>query len=207
MPRDYKDQANPAPKRRRRRQPTCWLWFSSGALCGALGILLVARMKGTEKPEIAPDTPPEIAENLAKRPVPMPQFDYQTLLPELKVVVPKESADQHPPALPPSEPAAKSEPATKPKVVSVRVTEQRPVTRSGTYYLLQVASLKRSSDAEALRAKLGLQGFSTNTQRTEINGHTFYRVRVGPYADKASAKQDLAKLSARGLQPMLIRVH
>ncbi len=198
MPRDYKDPMNPAPKRRRRR-PSCWLWFSSGALCGVLVMILVPMQ--AEKPPIPPDAPPEIAENLAKRPVPPPQFDYQTLLPELKVVVPKESADQHPPALPPE--PVEPEPAPK-EGGSAQVSKQRPITRS-TYYLLQVASLRDPGDAEALRAKLGLLGFSSNTQRTEINGNRYYRVRVGPYADKAAAEQDLAKLTAQGLQPLLIR--
>ena len=206
MPRDYKDQANPAPRRRRRRHASCWLWFSSGVLCGALGILLVSRMQSKETPEITPDTPPEIAENLAKRPMPLPQFDYQRLLRELKVVVPQESADQHPPALPPPEPAEEPESGPKAKEVAVRVTEQRPATH-GTHYLLQVASLKDPADAEALRAKLGLRGFSSTTQRIEINGNRYYRVRVGPYEDKAAAKQDLAKLSAQGLHPLLIRSH
>jgi len=54
-------------------------------------------------------------------------------------------------------------------------------------YIVQVASVRAMTDAETLRAKLSLLGFSANIQKTVAQGITWYRVNIGPVATKDNA--------------------
>ncbi len=74
-------------------------------------------------------------------------------------------------------------------------------------YYLQAASFRAHADAEKLKAHLALKGFVSVTQRraTEDNG-VFYRVRLGPYADKRKAKTAKNKLQKLGVRPFIFTV-
>lgn len=66
---------------------------------------------------------------------------------------------------------------------------------AGTGYFLQSGAYKNSSGAEQQRARLGLQGFESKIMRSDVNGTTYYRVRLGPFArqeDMNAARQHLA---------------
>jgi cell division protein FtsN len=63
-------------------------------------------------------------------------------------------------------------------------------------YLLQAGSSPDAKGAEELKAKLALLGFVARVQPVTINGKTWNRVRVGPYAsasDLEAAKKSLAE--------------
>jgi cell division protein FtsN len=69
---------------------------------------------------------------------------------------------------------------------------------------LQAASFREKSDAEKLRARLGLKGFSSITQAREVKGKgVYYRVRLGPYSDKRKAKTVKNKLQRLGVRPFV----
>ena len=74
-------------------------------------------------------------------------------------------------------------------------------------YFLQAASFRSHADAEKLKAHLALKGHASVTQRraTEDNG-VFYRVRLGPYADKRKAKTAKNKLQKLGVRPFIFTV-
>jgi cell division protein FtsN len=70
-----------------------------------------------------------------------------------------------------------------------------PAKPSKEQWWLQVAALKSASDADELRARLALLNFSTVVKSTTKDDVMFYRVRVGPFADKSAADSAQKKLS------------
>ncbi|MBX2849758.1 MAG: SPOR domain-containing protein, partial [Acidiferrobacterales bacterium] len=74
-------------------------------------------------------------------------------------------------------------------------------------YYLQAASFREHADAENLRARLALKGYSSVTQAREVEGKgTYYRVRLGPYADSRKAKTAKNKLQRLGVRPFVYSV-
>jgi len=70
-------------------------------------------------------------------------------------------------------------------------------------YYLQAASFREHADAEKLRARLALQGYSSVSQAREVEGKgTFYRVRL----DKRKAKTAKNKLQKLGVRPFIYTV-
>ena len=80
-------------------------------------------------------------------------------------------------------------------------------TNSNLSYYLQAASFREEVDADKLRARLALKGFKSITQERMVpdNG-LFYRVRLGPYADKRKAKTAKNKLQRLGVRPFIFTV-
>jgi len=77
-------------------------------------------------------------------------------------------------------------------------------TDANLIYYVQAASFRNQSDAEKLRARIALKGFKSITQaRTSETTGTFYRVRLGPYANRRKAKTVKNKLQKIGVRPML----
>ena len=84
-------------------------------------------------------------------------------------------------------------------------TPQRPPENID--YFLQAASFKSYADAEKFRARLALKGFKSVTQAREVEGKgTYYRIRLGPYADKRKAKTAKNKLQKLGVRPLVYSV-
>ncbi len=106
------------------------------------------------------------------------EFDFYELLPDIEKVMPDD--------LPESVPDRPSE---------------------NLDYFLQAASFREHADAEKLRARLALKGFKSVTQAREVEGKgTYYRVRLGPYADKRKAKTAKNKLQDLGVKPFVFTV-
>lgn len=107
-----------------------------------------------------------------------PKFEFYTLLPSNKERIPSAT-----PLNSQAKPAAPVESLTNPPPV-----EQLT--------LLQVTSFKRYQDADNLKARLLLQGFNTNIEKSVQGQTTWYRVLVGPYADNAALTKAQAQLKA-----------
>lgn len=74
-------------------------------------------------------------------------------------------------------------------------------------YYMQAASFREHADAEKLRARLALKGYSSVTQAREVAGKgTYYRVRLGPYSDSRKAKTAKNKLQRLGVRPFIYSV-
>jgi DedD protein len=88
-----------------------------------------------------------------------------------------------PAAKPVAKPAAKpaARPAPEPKPASVRVTE----------YWIQAGSFSSAARAEEVARKLEEKGLAARTTTRDLNGKTHFRVRVGPYSNKAEAEKFL----------------
>lgn len=206
---DYKIQGGPRP-RHARRGGSGFFWFVTGAVVGAFGVGLAWTLQDQTPPPAAA-SPQTQAQAQAKSPT-KPRFVFHQLLPELKVPVPDEEVGGA--ASPPPRPAPKSRQqkessrtATPPRPRKTAKTEKpKRSTGDGASYLVQVASLRKVSDAEQLKARLALLGIRSSIQRVTIKGKDYHRVRTGPYWGRQEVNKTRALLSSNGLQAMAIRL-
>ena len=87
--------------------------------------------------------------------------------------------------------------------------EAPPATKpEGGPYIVQIASFRSLKDADSLKAKLILNGFNPVVQSVVLSGEEkLYRVRLGPYPDRASLDAARAQLRAGGHgNPLVVRV-
>lgn len=73
-------------------------------------------------------------------------------------------------------------------------------------YVIQVGAYRTSSDADAQKAKLALMGLDAKVSERDQAGRTVYRVRLGPFADKAAAERIRTRLEGGGIENTLVRV-
>ena len=186
-------------------------WFLAGAVAGGLGTWTVlgrdpaaehvrATVERTVGHPIGVDS---------TAPPPKPKFEFYTLLPEMEVVVPDEDlpAPRSAPAgsgtTSGSDTTAESDPADTESSTDTTVQEK---TRSDSHeplksghYILQVASFRNMKEADGLKAQLTLLGFRPVVQSVAINSdENWYRVRIGPYADRDSLETARVRLRADG---------
>jgi len=72
-------------------------------------------------------------------------------------------------------------------------------------YVLQVGAFKGQEDAESMKGKLALIGFEARIQSAEVNGVTFYRVRVGPYGQLDDINRARSRLAENGIEASVVR--
>ncbi len=73
-------------------------------------------------------------------------------------------------------------------------------------YFVQAGAFKSVEDAEAQRAKLAMLGIEALVSEREQAGRTVYRVRVGPFNQKALADLTREQLEVNGTEAALVRV-
>lgn len=95
-------------------------------------------------------------------------------------------------------PAAQNSPHAAATVASAR-TAQPPAAAHKKGYNIQIEAVMDHSGAEAMMRKLRALGYTPYEVPTQLNGETWYRVRVGPYAteEEARAAQDRLKQQYR----------
>ena len=59
---------------------------------------------------------------------------------------------------------------------------------------------------QAARAKLALMGMDAKVSERDQSGRTVYRVRLGPFTDKATAEKMRTRLESSGIENTLVRV-
>ena len=161
-------------------------------------------------------------------------FEFYTRLPEMEeVVVPEEELAAPQPAgnapagkdTPASEnaptgreapastnaPGGGNAPASKDDSAdTARSANEAPAAAKpeGGPYIVQIASFRSLKDADSLKAKLILNGFNPVVQSVVLSGEEKrYRVRLGPYPDRASLEAARAQLRAGGHgNPLVLRV-
>lgn len=146
-----------------------------------------------------------------------PVFDFYKVLPELDVVVDGIQSESEP------KPEQKLVPVIEEHLVTQVIAPERasvsqnpvppkdpPAARSelaavspqpaGTgEYLLQAGSFRKTGDADRMRGELLLNGFESHIQSVVINGNTWYRVHVGPFASKQLAETTRTELAELGM--------
>ncbi len=73
-------------------------------------------------------------------------------------------------------------------------------------YFVQAGAYRSPDDAEAQRAKLAMLGIDSAVTEREQSGRTVYRVRVGPFNQKALADLTQEQLQVNGIEAALVRV-
>jgi len=73
-------------------------------------------------------------------------------------------------------------------------------------YFVQAGAFRSAEDAEAQRAKLAILGIEALVSEREQAGRTVFRVRVGPFNQKALADLTREQLEVNGTEAALVRV-
>jgi cell division protein FtsN len=73
-------------------------------------------------------------------------------------------------------------------------------------YVIQVGAFRASTDADAQKAKIALMGLDAKVSERDQGGRSVYRVRLGPFPDKAAAEKVRIRLEGSGIENTLVRV-
>lgn len=162
----------------------------------ALGVIFVPLIlegpSQTLVPEMEPLPEPEdqaISAPLEAFPAP----DAIPAEPDTSVILadPQAAAGSEAPAksAKPAQPVAEPEPEPEP-VVPEPEPENKPV-QSGPLgsWVVQMGSFSSEQNALRLRDKLRKNGFTTQVEKARIDGKPRFRVRVGPFLERAEAEQ------------------
>jgi cell division protein FtsN len=104
--------------------------------------------------------------------------------------------------------------ANLPKATTQTVTAAPPAPQQqataapgagGSGYLLQVGAFPSAADAEALKAKLALQGFVANVQAVKVGAQTYNRVRLGPFKSATDLEGTKQRLQAAGISAIALK--
>lgn len=91
-------------------------------------------------------------------------------------------------------PAPTAAPASAPPATTSSVTTPPP----GSGYIVQVTALRQRDEAQALAKRLGQKGYQAFVLDPQKGTTPLYRVRVGPYAQRAEAEQAVKRLAKEG---------
>ena len=100
--------------------------------------------------------------------------------------------------------AAKQVETIVPEKGSAASDEKFEDTGSPGRYTIQVAAFKSFRDAVTQMAELEKKGFIANRTAKELDGITWYRVRIGAFASRNAAARYLDKLNQAGINGMII---
>lgn len=114
-----------------------------------------------------------------------PAGDYQTR--ELPLVTPGQAPQGGVVGLE-GQPSAAADSAAPGEAADPASNSMLPPTVAGGDYAVNFGAYATAADADAVIARLEQSGFPGYREPTTINGNTAYRVRIGPYADRASAE-------------------
>ncbi|MGH8192289.1 MAG: SPOR domain-containing protein [Rhodanobacteraceae bacterium] len=189
-----------------------WGLFLSGVVVGVVVMLIVffsghmPNLRRNDQPQANPGavaeqgSSPGIAGSSAASSA--SQFDFYKVLPEKEVVIP--NAELSAMAKAEQQKAAAANNASSSAPASAGAAAQATVASPGGY-VLQVGAFPNASDADAMKAKLALQGFTAHVQTVTLDGQVWNRVRIGPFAS-ATKLQDVQKqLSGAGIHAIPLK--
>jgi cell division protein FtsN len=151
-------------------------------------------------------------------PHPQIRFEFYQTLPGMRVSVPEQVEQQAKVSV--KEPVRLVSQISKPvtealisqetvEVKSLRIFDADQLQRSldaelvRQKYIVLLGTFKKNASAERLRQTLLSQGFLVKSIPTQIEGRTWYRVQVGPYASREQAQTAQQKLKSQRLEGVL----
>ncbi|HQY54982.1 MAG: SPOR domain-containing protein [Xanthomonadales bacterium] len=174
-----------------------WIWLGVGVLLG-LAVALVflgsdwapmLRKNAGPQPNpeaVAPrESDPPIVEAKDK---PRKNYDFYSVLPEMEVVIPD------------AEISAKARAEAQ-----LPASTTAPPVSATSRYLLQAGSYPSAKAADEVKAKLAILGFVAQVTPVTINGKTWNRVRLGPYASASELEVAKAALSDNGFNAIALK--
>ncbi|MFN2436671.1 MAG: SPOR domain-containing protein [Desulfotignum sp.] len=100
--------------------------------------------------------------------------------------------------------ASKQRETVPPEKQPAASDEKFEAAGSSGRYTIQVAAFKSFRDAVTQMAELEKKGFTANRTAKELDGITWYRVRIGAFASRDAAARYLDKLNQAGINGMII---
>jgi cell division protein FtsN len=163
-----------------------------GALAGMVGMHLYQPGGRTtvmsQPPASTPANCPPPAQNQVAAAATKQAKDFNFYGVLEKADVPPVRPDLEQPAMPPPLQGPSAE-------VAAGAPTKAPAAEAGKPFYLQVASFKAAADADALKARIVLMGEPAIVVAMDIPEQgTHYRVRVGPFTDKAELAHAKAQL-------------
>ena len=185
-------------------QKPAWLWLLVGLLLG-IGLMLLVLVKDwapllrrKDMPQPNPQaTAPKESEPPVAEAKPKKNYDFYQVLPEAEVVIP----DAELSAKAKAEQQARANAATPAGAAATAAPSAAP----GGRYVLQTGSYPEPKAADEAKAKLALAGFVAQVQPVTINGKTWHRVRVGPYASASELEAAKRSLSENGINAIALK--
>lgn len=181
-----------------------WLWLVAGIGIGVALALLAVRSglapglrPAQEQPQPQAAGPAGSPDDAAP-PARATTYDFYTVLPEMEVLIPDAELRAQVRAETPA--AGAAGPGTLPAEPGAAAA-----TPAGTRYRLQAGSFRDPRPAEEAKARLALLGISASVQSVNVNGNTFHRVYVGPYASAAEVDRVKRQLADNGVQAITVR--
>ncbi len=186
-----------------RKSWPAWIWLAIGVLLGLVvaAVFLAGNwvpvLRGKNLPQPNPEAvaPRESDPPLADaREAKKKNYDFYSVLPEMEVVIP----DAELSAKARAEAQARAQAAREP-------TATMPSAQPGVRYLLQAGSYPDVRGADEVKAKLALIGFVAQVYPVTINGKTWNRVRLGPYASASELETAKAALADNGINAIALK--
>jgi cell division protein FtsN len=204
---------SPSLRPRQRRQGSCFFWFLTGGLLGALGVAVTWMMdgRGGFPGGAATTATAGLAQTQTQvQPPPKPRYDYPTILPDLEVVVPEEDMSNRPPALPPppgaleaAQDTAKGTAKETGKAAGKETSKTAPKeTVKAPAKETTKAPAKETAKAPAKEPAKGADKAAASAKEADApasaDGET-YILQVASLATPAEAEQFKAKLAQQGI--------
>jgi cell division protein FtsN len=204
-----------------------WGWAVLGIAVGVVAMVALTRHSMLPMAPTGPQPNPQAtaqgdgdkglapAESAPKK----PQYDFYSVLSEKEVRIPddqisaqaraeqqqKQQAAQQAAAAAAQQQQAANAPAAVTENIQAAPASAVPPPAAGSGYLLQVGAFPNAADAEALKAKLALQGFVANVQTVQVGGQTFHRVRLGPYRSATELESVQSRLAGVGYKAIALK--
>jgi len=131
-------------------------------------VVVMANLWGRKQTTPVAHKPQTDARSVKKPPeqAPAQKFEFYTLLP-------KQSNG-------PAVGAKEGKPAAGAKQPEVPAESNKPATK----YVIQVGSFATPAEADRRKAEVAMLGYSSSVHSADVHGKTYYRVQIGPVADK-----------------------
>lgn len=187
-----------------------WALFLAGVVVGLILFAFASRhlpsLRRADQPQANPNavaqpgTSPGIAASSSAASS-ASQFDFYKVLPEKEVVIPNAELSAMAKAEQQKAAAANNTSTAAPAAASA-ATDTGIASSSSGSYVLQVGAYPDASAADARKAELALQGFTAHVQTISLDGKTWNRVRLGPFATATELQAMQKKLQAAGFHAM-----
>lgn len=185
-------------------QKPAWLWVLVGLLLG-IGLMLLVlvkdwmpllRKKDLPQPNPQATAPRESEVPVAEAKPPKKNYDFYQVLPEAEVVIPDAELS--------AKAKAEQQARANPTATSPNTPTATTAAATGRY-VLQTGSYPEPKAADEAKAKLALAGFVAQVQPVTINGKTWHRVRVGPYASASELEAAKRALTESGISAIALK--
>ncbi|MEK0362086.1 SPOR domain-containing protein [Pseudomonas sp. CBC3] len=188
-----------------------WVWLVCGLAIGGFIMFLMNLEPGRDEIKRTTDTPkpkeqPKRSTQAHEQPV-KPKYDFYTLLPESEVILPPEAPKPEPPKPVTPEEAAKIDTARAEAALNGQVPPPPPLVAKApvTQFFLQAGSFRKQQEAERVRAQIILLGQDVRVENVTVRDEDWYRVLVGPFANREQLGQAQKTLSASGYNNLLLQ--